>query len=50
MMNLPKPTLIACLMAAAIAGPIGCANQQAMSPPDDFAANPGMQPLQVDPL
>lgn len=49
MMNLPKPTLIACLMAAAIAGPIGCANQQAMSPPDDFAANPGMQPLQVDP-
>lgn len=49
MMILPKPTLIASLVAVAIAGPIGCANQQAMSPPDGFAANPVMQPLQVDP-
>ena len=53
MMNFQKPKLIACLVAVAvavaIAGPIGCANQQAMSPPDEFAASQPMQPLQVDP-
>jgi hypothetical protein len=44
-----KPTLLACLLGFAVAGPIGCANQQSPAFEDNSGMNPAMQPLQIDP-
>lgn len=49
MMNAQRPALIACLLGVAVAGPIGCANQQSTTLQDDAGMAQTMQPLQVDP-
>ncbi|WP_291993900.1 carbohydrate-binding family V/XII [Candidatus Accumulibacter sp. ACC003] len=48
-MNVAKPRLLACLLGAIIAGPIGCASQQAAPIPGDGAADTTM-PLTVNAL
>ena len=49
MMNAYRPVLVACLLSVAIAGPIGCANQQPMATPDNLGMDQSVQPLQIDP-
>ncbi|MBK7675495.1 MAG: carbohydrate-binding family V/XII [Candidatus Accumulibacter sp.] len=45
----PRPRLLACLLGAAILGPIGCATQQSSSFQNDPAMNVDLQPLDVYP-
>ena len=49
MMNAYRPVLVACLLSVAIGGPIGCASQQPMAPPDNLGMDQSVQPLQIDP-
>ncbi|MCB1967807.1 MAG: hypothetical protein KDI64_17695 [Candidatus Accumulibacter sp.] len=46
-MNVPKPSLLACLMAIVMAGPTGCANQQSAPFPGDAGMSNGL-PLNAE--
>ena len=48
MMNAYRPVLVACLLSVAIGGPIGCASQQPMAPPDNLGMDQSVRPLQID--